>query len=106
MTDGFELDPGRLTAEVSDLFGVSDQLDGAVSAGLAAQEMSERAFGLLCVAMVPPSVTAQSAAVAALRAEAAAYEAVAMNLRNALTDYETVDSAAAARFREIQGRLR
>ena len=103
--DSFTVDPVRLADEVGEVFAVSDELDGAVSAGLAAQSMSQRAFGLLCVGMVPPSQTVQSAAVAALQAEAAAYEAVAMNLRNAVTDYEAADASSRAKLRALQGRL-
>lgn len=103
--DEFSVDPVRLAAEVGNVFAVSDELDGAVSAGLAAQGMSQTAFGLLCIAMVPPSQTVQTAAVAALRAEAGAYEAVALNLRRTVADYEAADAASAARNRGLLGRL-
>ncbi|MBT0994539.1 hypothetical protein KIN34_09600 [Cellulomonas sp. DKR-3] len=103
--DEFTVDLARLAAEVGDVFAVAGEVDAAVSAGLAAQTMSQTAFGLLCVAMVPPSQTVQTAAVTALRAEAAAYEAVAMNLRNAVTDYEIADTASAARHRALRGRV-
>lgn len=103
--NGFEVDLDRLDAEVSNAFAVADAIDAGVDAGLAAQKMSEDAFGLLCLAMVPPSQVVQGAAVAALKAEARAYEALAMNLRNAATDYATADAAAASKLRVILGRL-
>lgn len=104
--DGFEVDYEKLAADAPDLFAASDGLDDAVSAGLAAQEMSERAFGLLCIGMVPPAQIVQHAAVAALKAEAAAFAAAAMNLRNTAADYAETDAASARRHGELLRRIR
>ncbi|MFT4157000.1 MAG: type VII secretion target [Microbacterium sp.] len=106
LIDGFEVDYDQLAADAPDLFAASDALSDAVSAGLAAQEMSENAFGLLCVAMVPPSQMVQRIAVTALKAESAAFEAAAMNLRNTAIDYETADATSAKCHRELLGRAR
>lgn len=103
--DGFEVDYARLAGEVGDLFAASDGLAEAVSAGIAAQQMSENAFGLLCIGMVPPSQMVQSIAVTALQAEAAAFEAAAENLRNTAIDYESADAASARRHLEALGRI-
>lgn len=104
--DGFEVDYGRLAEDVSDLFAVSDGINEAVGAGLAAQEMSERAFGLLCMGMVPPAQLVQHAAIAALKAEAAAFEAAAMNLRNTAIDYEATDMASMINHNTIMMKVR
>ncbi|MBW8763951.1 MAG: hypothetical protein JF592_15440 [Microbacterium sp.] len=104
--EGFEVDYERLAAEVSDLFVASDGLAEAVDGGIAAQQMSENAFGLLCIAMVPPSQLVQSIAVSALKAEAAAFEAAAMNLRNTAIDYETADMESVLRHRAIMMKVR
>lgn len=104
--DEVEVDYDRLAAEVTNVFAVSDALGEAVGAGLAAQEMSENAFGVLCLMMVPPSQLVQHAAVAALTAEAAAYEAAAMNLRNTAIDYETTDTKSATAHLELARRIR
>lgn len=103
--DEVEVDYDTLGAEAADLFAVSDALGEALAAGLAAQKMSENAFGALCIMMVPPSQLVQTSAVAALNAEASAYEAAAMNLRNSATDYETTDTASATAYLELGKRI-
>jgi hypothetical protein len=104
--DEVEVDYERLAAEVSNVFAASDALGEAVDAGLAAQEMSQNAFGMLCVMMVPPSQLVQHVAVSALKAEAAAYEAAAMNLRNTAADYETTDMISAMAHLALARRIR
>ncbi len=103
--NGFEVDHERLATEVTNAFSIADALDAAVDAGLAAQRMSEDAFGVLCVGMVPPSQIVQTSGVAALKAEARAYEALALNLRNTVADYEAADAAAAARQHNFLRRM-
>jgi len=102
---GFEVDYDALAAEVAEVLAAGDELKGAVDAGLAAQEMSQNAFGLLCMMMVPPVQGAQAAAVAALTAEAAAFDAAGENLRNTAADYEMTDLASAVRYRAMRGKL-
>jgi len=104
--DEVEVDYGKLAGEAAHVFTAADALGEAVDAGIAAQEMSQNAFGILCVAMVPPSQLIQSVAVTALKAEAAAYEAAAMNLRNTAIDYEMADTASANGHRELLRRIR
>lgn len=105
MSGEVEVDYYRLSGQAGELFTIADALDQAVSAGLAAQEMSQQAFGLLCIGMVPPAQLVQTAAVAALKAEAAAYEAAAMNLRNGAADYEATDTKSAMAYRNLMGRM-
>lgn len=105
MGDQVEVDYDKLAGEVTEVLAASDALDEAVSAGLAAQRMTNDAFGLLCVMMVPPAQLVQTIGSAALAAEAKAYEAAATNLKNTAADYESTDTASAMAYRAILGRI-
>lgn len=90
----FEVDVDALTAGASAVREAAAGLDEAAQAGSSAQQMSERAFGLLCVMMVPPSNLAQTAAGVALRAIAGAVSATAESTAAAADQYHETDLGA------------
>ncbi|WP_261166469.1 type VII secretion target [Microbacterium sp. Marseille-Q6965] len=87
----FEADIEGIRQGAAAVRGAASGLDDAAQAGASAQKMSERAFGLLCVMMVPPSNLAQTAAGGALRALASAVSATAESATAAADQYDEVD---------------
>lgn len=77
----------------------------AANAGGSAQRMSDDAFGLLCLSMVPPAQIAQTSGVVAINAIAAAIEKTATAVSDSASDYDTSDSTNATSMRRIEGSL-
>lgn len=82
----------------NDLQNVSEEVQSTADAGKAAGEMSDRAFGVLCAFMVPPTHVVSQAGTKALGVMAQAARVTATSTTAAAADYEKADSTSAEAF--------
>lgn len=99
------VDIDQLHTGAGEVGEVARGVRGAADAGSSAQRMSDDAFGLLCLGMVPPSQIAQTSAVIAINAIAGSIEETATAVSESASDYDTSDSTRATSMKQLEGNL-